>query len=803
MAKLVIVESPAKARTIANYLGRDYRVLATMGHLRDLPRSTKGVDIANDFAISYQPIEGKEEKIEELRTAAEGSDAVFLATDPDREGEAISWHLQQLLSLPEGEALRVTFNEITQREVQSSIQNPRKIDIDLVDAQQARRVLDRIVGYEISPLLWRKIRSGLSAGRVQSVATRLVVDRENEIRAFKPDEYWSIEAVLDRVKGAGRLTTQYFAPVGAKKTELKSEAEAEAVMAAVREALFTVSSVSHSDKSRAPAPPFTTSTLQQDASRKLGMNPRRTMSIAQQLYEGVKIEGHGSTGLITYMRTDSVRIADEALDAARSLIRARYGADYLPGKPITYKARKAAQDAHEAVRPAHVELIPDDIKASLTSDQYKVYKLIWSRFIACQMKSAIYDTLTIDTVSAGHVFRANHTTLKYAGFTAVYEEGRDDEEEVGAALPDLQEGEPMKLAGLTPGQHFTKPPARYTEASLIRAMEEKGIGRPSTYAPTISTILDREYVRREGKQLIATPLGEVVTGFMTDKFTDIVDVEFTARMESALDEVEEGNRDWKAMLRGFYEGFAVNLRAATEDLSTGRLRIPDEASDLTCELCGQKMVIKYGRFGRYMACSGYPECKNTKPVSEETPGVCPTCGGRILKKKSRNGYTYYGCEKNPACGFMTWDVPQSDKCASCGRGLFKKSMRGAKKAFCINEACPDFLPEDQRGYPKKTKEGGAEEGAETKATSRAKTAGKATKTAAKRKTTTATKTAASKTASSKAATKTTASKTKTPVAKTTASKTKTATGKSAASKATSKTAAKPKTASRKTEAEKA
>ena len=726
MAKLVIVESPAKARTISNYLGRDYRVLATMGHLRDLPKSGKGLNIADDFAVSYQPIEGREEKIEELRAAAGKSEKIFLATDPDREGEAISWHLQQLLALPDGDALRVTFNEITQREVRSSIQKPRAIDMDLVDAQQARRVLDRIVGYEISPLLWRKIRSGLSAGRVQSVATRLVVDREREIRAFVPEEYWTIEAHFSRMEGPGQLTAHYFAPLGEKKAELKSEAEAGAVLDAVRNAPFAVNSVSHADKSRMPAPPFTTSTLQQDASRKLGMNPRRTMSIAQQLYEGVRIEGQGETGLITYMRTDSVRIADEALESVRALIRGRYGAQYLPAKPHVYKSRKAAQDAHEAIRPAHTELAPDDIKGSLTADQYKLYKLIWSRFIACQMKSAVYDTLTVDVLSAGYVFRANHTTIKFAGFTAVYEEGREEEAAVDEALPDLREGEALALLSAEPEQHYTKPPARYSEATLIRAMEENGIGRPSTYAPTISTILEREYVRREGRQLIPTPLGEVVTGFMVDKFSDIVDVEFTARMEDGLDEVEAGRQNWKAMLRGFYDGFSVSLKTASEDLSTGRLRVPDEESDLVCELCGKKMVIRYGRFGRYMACSGYPDCKNTKPISEETPGVCPACGGRIMKKKSRNGYTYYGCEKNPGCAFMTWDAPQADKCPSCGWTLFKKSSRGAKKVFCVNEACSEFVPEDQRGYTKKPKE----EGQEVASQASAKT-GKTAKTAAR------------------------------------------------------------------------
>ncbi len=757
---LVIVESPAKAKTIGKYLGPDFDVKASMGHVRDLPKSKIGVDIENDFTPNYQPIKGKEDIIGDLKKSAKNSAKVFLATDPDREGEAISWHLKELLELSDEKACRVTFNEITKRVVSESIAAPRAIDMDLVDAQQARRLLDRIVGYQLSPLLWKKIRRGLSAGRVQSVATRLVCDREDEIRDFKPEEYWSLDVALDRIApNLGGFTAQFYGRD--KKMELHSEQEVNAVLEAVQASPFAVTGVKRQDKSRNPAPPFITSTLQQEASRKLNMTPRRTMSIAQQLYEGVDIAGEGTVGLITYMRTDSLRLSNDALDAAKQFIHSRYGAEYYPEKTRVFKTKSGAQDAHEAIRPSDVNLTPESIKKDLTSEQYRLYKLIWSRFLACQMAAAVYDSVSIEVESAGYTFHASHSSIKFSGFTAVYEEGRDDDGEImQSPLPDLSEGENLALRELKPEQHFTQPPVRYTEATLIKALEEKGIGRPSTYAPTISTILDREYVVKEGKYLRTTPLGEVVTGLMKDKFQDIVDFSFTAQMEAQLDEVENGKVNWKELLKDFYGSFSAELAQAEQDLDGERIKVPDEVSDEVCDVCGKNMVVKSGRFGRFLACPGYPECTFTKPLVVEMPGKCPSCGGRILKKTSRNGYTYYGCEFNASkdekrkCAFMTWDVPVKDCCPECGWTMFKKSGRGAKKPFCINEACAAFVPEEKRGgykkKPAKTEEGAAAEQAEEKTTK--KTAAK--KPAAKK--TTAKKTTAKKATTTK---KTTAKKT--------------------------------------------
>ena len=767
MAKsnLVIVESPAKAKTIGKYLGPGYEVKASMGHVRDLPKSKLGVDVEHGFHVDYQPIKGKEEVISDLKKAAKKSEKVFLATDPDREGEAISWHLKEMLGIPDDKTYRVTFNEITKKVVNDSIAHPRAIDMDLVNAQQARRVLDRIVGYQISPLLWKKIRRGLSAGRVQSVATRLVCEREEEIKAFVPQEYWSIEADLARIApNLGQFKAAFHGRE--KKMELHSKDEVDAVMAAVGQAPFAVTGVKRQDKLRNPAPPFITSTLQQEASRKLNMTPRRTMSIAQQLYEGVDIAGEGTVGLITYMRTDSLRLSDEATAAARDFILSRYGANYYPGKPRVYKTKSGAQDAHEAIRPSNVNLTPEDVKKDLTAEQYKLYKLIWSRFLACQMASAVYDSVSIEAQSAGYSFRASRSELKFSGFTAVYEEGRDDEEEAPQSpLPDLKEGEPLELKGTKEEQHFTQPPARYSEATLIRALEEKGIGRPSTYAPTISTILDREYVVKEGKNLRPTPLGEVVTGLMKDKFTDIVDTAFTANMEEQLDEVETGKVDWKSLLTQFYGGFEKELKQAEADLDGERIKVPDEVSDVICPKCGRNLVYKSGRFGRFLACPGWPECDHTQPIVVEMPGKCPKCGGKILKKTSKRGFAYYGCENNTnkdearKCDFMTWDVPVKETCPSCGHTLFKKSGRGFKKPFCINPECPNFLPEDQRGYKKKTTaatetpaEGAPPE--EEKKPAAKKTTAK--KTAAKK--TTAKKTAAKKDSEKKPAAKKTATK---------------------------------------------
>ncbi|MCL2082850.1 MAG: type I DNA topoisomerase [Oscillospiraceae bacterium] len=699
MSKLVIVESPAKSRTIEQYLGKEYKVAATMGHIRDLPKKEKAVDVEHDFSLVYEPIPGKGEVIKKLKDVARKSEVVILATDPDREGEAISWHVKELLGLPDDKLLRVTFNEITKKEILRSMANPKGIDYPLVDSQQARRALDRILGYEISPILWRKIKRGLSAGRVQSVAVRIVVDREDEIRAFVPQEYWTIEVSLGRKEGYGTFTAQYFAPCGEKKTVIPNEETALEIIKSIEQAPFTVHSVKNSEKKRNPAPPFITSTLQQEASRKLGMTSKRTMAVAQQLYEGVQIEGHGLAGLITYMRTDSLRLSDDAVTDAREFIRSRYGKEYLPAQARKFKSKKSAQDAHEAIRPSYIELPPEAVKGSLSNEQYRLYKLIWDRFIACQMSVAVYNILTIDTLSAGHIFRANHTTLVFAGFTAIYEEGKDEEDEAaGDSLPKLTPGEGLVRLKTIHEQHFTKPPARYSEATLIRAMEEQGIGRPSTYAPTLSTIVDREYVVRENKQLRPTPLGETVTEYMKKQFAKIVDITFTAHMEESLDEVEQGKNDWRAMLRGFYDEFSKIRELAEADIQNGRIRIPDEPTDQICDLCNKPMAIKSGRFGRYIACTGYPECKNTRNLSEPTDGFCPLCDSQVLKKKSKKGYSYYGCEKT-GCTFMTWDTPQKTNCSECGKSLFR--VRYAKVPICENPLCSAFVPEDARGYKRK------------------------------------------------------------------------------------------------------
>ena len=749
MAKkhLVIVESPAKAKTIGKYLGPDFQVKASMGHVRDLPKSKLGVDVTT-FEPDYQDIKAKEETIKDLRKAAKASDMVYLATDPDREGEAISWHLQSVLGVPKDKTFRVTFNEITRKVVQDSIAHPRQIDQNLVDAQQARRVLDRIVGYQLSPLLWKKIRRGLSAGRVQSVATRLVVEREEEIRAFQPKEYWSLIADLSRIApNLGDFQAEFYGK--GKKMELGSKAEVDAVAETVKGSDFRVTSVKRQDKNRNPAPPFITSTLQQEASRKLNMTPRRTMSIAQQLYEGVDIEGEGTVGLITYMRTDSLRLSEEALAAAKSFIVGRYGERYYPEKTRRFKAKGNAQDAHEAIRPSDVNLTPEQIKKDLTGEQYRLYKLIWSRFLACQMAAAVYDSVSIEVESAGYQFRASHSSIKFNGFTAVYEESRDDEEEKPQSpLPDLKEGESLRLNRLDSAQHFTQPPARYTEATLIRALEERGIGRPSTYAPTISTITDREYVVKEGRHLRPTPLGEVVTGLMKDKFPDIVDPDFTAQMEGELDKVESGEVQWKQLLGDFYQEFDAELHKAESDLDGERIKVPDEVTEEVCPQCGRNLVIKSGRFGRFLACPGWPECSFTMPLVVEMPGKCPKCGARLVKrtgmsKKTNKQYTYYCCEhlnskdESKRCDFMTWDVPVKDNCPVCGQTMFKKSGRGYKRPFCINPDCSNFTPEEKRGgYVKKPSDAAADgEAAPAGGTAGKKTAARKTaakKTAAKR-----------------------------------------------------------------------
>ena len=724
-SNLVIVESPHKAKTIGKFLGSEYVVKASMGHLRDLPKSTMGVDIAGGFQPEYIPLPERSELIAELKKAAGKADTVYLATDPDREGEAIAWHLKELLELPDAKTRRAPFNAVTEKVVKEAIANPRDIDAHLVDAQQARRILDRIVGYELSPLLWKKIRRGLSAGRVQSVVTRLVVDRENEIRAFIPKEYWSLDVKLDLTQKPGSFIAHYYGDD--KKRELENEQQVQVVIRDITGKEFTVTSVKRADKKRSAAPPFTTSTLQQEAARKLNMTPKRTMAVAQQLYEGVDVAGEGTLGLITYMRTDSLRLSDEAMAAAADFIKTRYGKNYHYGSFHVFKTKSGAQDAHEAIRPTRVELDPERIQGSLTKEQYRLYKLIWSRFLASQMANAVYDTVSIDTQCAGHTFRSTHQSVKFPGFLAVYEESRDDEGDTAdTPLPDLQEGDKAIASQIKPEQHFTQPPVRYNEASLVKAMEEKGIGRPSTYATIVSTIQDREYVTKVDKRLQPTALGEVVTGLMLDRFNDIIDVEFTANMETRLDEVEAGNQNWKALLAEFYAGFHKELTDAETALEGTRLKVPDEVTEEICEVCGRNMVIKAGRFGKFLACPGFPECKNTKPIVEKMPGRCPKCGSTILKRKSKRGFAYYGCERGADCGFMSWDVPTAEDCPKCGQTMFKKSGRGRMKPFCINETCENFLPEDKRGYYKKKDSEEADEKKPAKKTTAKKSAAKKT-----------------------------------------------------------------------------
>ena len=774
---LVIVESPAKAKTIEKYLGSGYKVTASMGHLRDLPKSKMGVDIEHGFEPQYIPVRDKKELINELKKEAKEAKTVYLATDPDREGEAISWHLKELLGLDDEKAKRVTFNEITKKVVTESIKNPRSIDQNLVDSQQARRILDRIVGYELSPLLWRKIKKGLSAGRVQSVATRMVVDREEEIEAFQSQEYWLLDARLN-CGAEDAVFTARFHGKGDKKQELRSKDEVDEVINAVQAQPFTVSGVKRGEKQKSPAPPFITSTLQQEASRRLSMTPRRTMSIAQQLYEGVEISGHGSIGLITYMRTDSLRLSEEALAAAKDFIIGHYGPEYYPGSPRHFKTKAGAQDAHEAIRPTDVNLTPELVRKDLTQEQYRLYRLIWGRFTACQMANAKYDNVAVEVSSAGYTFRATYSEMKFKGFTAVYEEAKDEESsELANPLPSLSEGQALALEKLIPEQQFTQPPARFTEATLIRAMEEKGIGRPSTYAPTISTITSHDYVIKEGKYLKPTPLGRVVTGLMKEHFADIVDLKFTNQMEEELDGIENGKAQWRDVLADFYGDFSKEMDEAEKAMDGVKLKVPDVLSDEYCDVCGRQMVVKKGRFGYFLACPGFPECTFTKPIVVEMPGKCPKCGGRILKRTSKKGYVFYACERGTDCGFITWDVPTKDFCPACGKTMFKHSGRGPLKSFCINEQCPNFVPEDKRTFKKKTPEEKAQAAAEkaAKATEKAAAAeGEEEKKPARK--TAAKKTAAAKTAAKKTAAKTTAKKTT--AKKTTAAK-KTSTKKSA------------------------
>lgn len=677
MSNLVIVESPAKAKTIKKYLGDNYEVIASMGHIRDLPKSKLGVDIDNNFEPSYTEIKGKETLIKELKKLAKKSDYVYLATDPDREGEAISWHLANLLNLDVKDKNRVTFNEITKTGVKSGMEHPRIIDIDLFNAQQARRILDRIVGYKLSPFLWKKVRRGLSAGRVQSVAVRIIVDRENEIKNFVSKEYWSVDgkftAPSSRKVFSAKLTT-----VDGKKAEIENKQQADVILEELKSNEYIVTGVKKSVHKKAPAAPFTTSTMQQEASRKLGFQARRTMKAAQELYEGIDVEQLGAVGLITYMRTDSLRISDEAREAAYKYIDMRYGKDYIPDKPKIYKTKKNAQDAHEAIRPSMPELAPEKIKESLTTDQYKLYKLIWERFIASQMENCLLDTVSVDILAGKYGLKSSGYSVKFDGFTVLYEESKDDDTEDKNVLPVINKDDILKVKSIEGNQHFTQPPARYTEASLIKALEENGIGRPSTYAPTITTITSRNYVERDAKQLKPTALGEVTTELMREHFSRIVDVKFTAEMENNLDAVEEGNKSWVSTLSDFYGDFNKSLEEAEVAMEGKRVKVPDEMTDIICEKCGKPMVIKIGRFGKFLACSGFPECTFTKKIVQETGGICPLCGKKILLKKSKKGKKYYGCEDNPTCSFMTWDMPTMEKCPRCGSTLFQKGGKNGK-----------------------------------------------------------------------------------------------------------------------------
>ena len=683
MSKLVIVESPAKAKTIGKYLGSDYVVKASMGHLRDLPKKKMSIDIEHDFQPEYVPIEGKDKIIKEIRSEIRKSDFVYLATDPDREGEAISWHIKELFKLKDKNSRRVTFNEITKQAVRSGIENPRDIDIDLVNAQQARRILDRIVGYQLSPFLWRKVKRGLSAGRVQSVATRLVVDRENEIRAFVPEEYWSIEALLQTADG-GKFSARYYGDANGK-AELKNEEQAMHVVNAVTGKPFTVGNIKRGKKKRTAAPPFITSTLQQEASRKLNMTPRRTMSIAQELYEGIELGEYGLTGLITYMRTDSLRIAAEAQAAAKTFIAERWGDNYVCKTARKWKSRSAtaAQDAHEAIRPSMPELTPDEVEQSISGDTAKLYRLIWSRFMASQMADCIQDTVSASITAGDYLFRASGFRVSFDGFTALYEESTDDAKKKETALPPLEEGQTLKLKKLTADQKFTQPPPLYTEATLIHALEENGIGRPSTYAPIITTIVDRGYVEKDQKKLKTTPLGQAVNTVMMEQFPDIVNVKFSADMEKKLDVVEAGQADWVKTIDDFYQGFEKSLEQAEKNMEGKRIKVEDIPTDEICEKCGRPMVIKSGRYGKFVACSGFPECRNAHPLVKDTGGLCPLDGGHMLVRKSAKGRVYYGCSNYPKCNYMTWDEPVPEKCPQCGSTLFKKKGQ----LYCAKEGC--------------------------------------------------------------------------------------------------------------------
>ncbi len=688
-SKLIIVESPAKARTIAKFLGRGYKVEASQGHVRDMPKSQLGVDVDNNFAIKYITIHGRGKILAKIRKEAKNASKIYLATDPDREGEAISWHLAQTLDMDVNSPCRIEFHEITQKAVENALKNPRPIDLDKVDAQQARRALDRLIGYKISPLLWAKVKKGLSAGRVQSVATRLVVDREQDIEDFIPEEYWDVSAnaLLPTARGRKTTFTLRLSTLDGKKAELHNEDEAKAAQARVENANFAVYGIKHGERHKLPAPPFTTSSLQQEAGRKLNFTTQKTMQVVQQLYEGVDLEGDGTQGIVTYIRTDSVRVSEEALQAVRAYIPERFGAEYLPETPNEFKGRRNAQDAHEAIRPTDVTRTPDSIKASLTKEQFQLYRLIYSRFLASQMKPALYDTLSMDVSGDGVGMRFYGEHKRFAGFTSVYEESTDEvQESTESTLPQFEEGAPVIIESVESQQHFTQPPTRYTEASLVRMLEEKGIGRPSTYAPTITTIIARGYVMRENKRLYPTELGKMINAMMTQYFGPIVDTEFTAELEDQLDEVEEGDMDWHTVLQEFYPPFETMLESAENAIE--KVEIKDEPSDVICDKCGAQMVYRMGRFGKFLACPRFPECRNTKPILNYIEAKCPKCGGRLLEKTSRKNRKFYGCENYPECDFVSWEMPVNERCEKCGSYMtLKRSRKGEEWHLCSNETC--------------------------------------------------------------------------------------------------------------------
>ena len=685
MSNLVIVESPAKAKTIKKYLGEDYNVIASMGHIRDLPKGQIAIDFENNFKPRYINIPGKSKLIKELKELAAASDTVYLATDPDREGEAISWHLAHILKLDTTQQNRVTFGEITKKGITDGMANKRTIDMDLINAQQARRILDRIVGYKLSPFLWKKVKGGLSAGRVQSVAVKLIVDRHREIEAFIPQEYWNIDAVITPAGSSKKFRARYWGTDGKKVTVLNEE-QALAIKTECENSQFEIEKITKGERKRVPAPPFTTSSLQQEASRRLGFTASRTMRAAQTLYEGVEVAGFGTLGLITYMRTDSLRISDEAYFAAKGYIGEKYGEKYVPPYRRNYKSKNNAQDAHEAIRPTNVNITPEIAYGSLSGDVAKLYKLIWERFMASQMADSVQETVSVDVSCLNHLYKATGYTVLFDGFTALYEEQTDEKKEKETALPPLEKDTKLKLREMEAEQKFTQPPSDYTEATLIKALEENGIGRPSTYAPIIYTIIERGYVERNAKKLVPTALGITVNDVLAAQFTDIVDVKFSARMEDNLDKIEEGDTEWTSVIKEFYDMFQADLDKAEKEMDGQKVKVPDVVTDEICELCGKPMVIKQGRYGKFMACSGFPECTNTKKIVKYAPGACPKCGGRILQLTSKKGRVFYACENGTACGFMSWEEPTDKKCEVCGSTMFKKSAKGAQP-HCIKEGC--------------------------------------------------------------------------------------------------------------------